>query len=182
MRGAPIAELEWQPTDVGYAAGLYRIEPLDDGSRHNWRLTTVDDSAPADDFRTLSVAFVTAEGLERARIRRSRVTTHLAIGVVAAIVAVVTAAVINDLQTFIVMMGAVWLAMRSFAAAMSEHLGAAWGWTRAPGTPRKITPFDRAWAGMVDATKAKVVERMRVAAPVSSGPGREPKIRILPPE
>jgi len=88
----------------------------------------------------------------------------------------------NNVEAFVVMMGAVWLAIRSFVAAMSEHLGDAWGWTRAPGTPRKITPFDRAWAGVVDATKTKVVERMSVAASVPSGPGSEPKVRILPPE
>lgn len=182
MRGAPIAGLEWQPTDVGYAAGLYRIEPLDDGSRHNWRLTTVDDSSRADDFRTLSVAFQAADGLERARIRRSRILTHLAVGVVATIVAVFAGAVMNDLTAFIVMMAAVWLAVRSFVGAISEHLGDAWGWTLAPGTPQKITALDQAWAGVVDTASAKVVERASAAAAASSGPGSEPKIRILPPE
>ena len=177
-----MAELEWQSNGDRYAAGIYRIEPLDDGSRHNWRLTTVDESAPADHFQTLSVAFVAAAALERARIRRARVATHLAIGVMATLVAVVTAAITNDLTAFVIMMGAVWLAMRSFTAAMSEHLGDAWGWTRASGTPRKITPFDQAWAGLVGATKARVVAGMSTAEPVSSRSGREPKVRILPPE
>lgn len=177
-----MVELEWQPMAGGYESGLYRIEPLGDGSGHNWRLTIVDESGPADDFKTLSVAFVAAAGQERARIRRSRVLTYLTVGFIAAVVAVITAPVTDDLAAFVVMMGAVWLALRSFMGAASEHLGDAWDWTRAQGTPRKMTPFDRAWAGVVDATRAKVVERISVATQVSPGPGGEPKIRILPPE
>lgn len=177
-----MAELEWRPTDGGYAAGLYRIQPLDDGTNHHWRLTTVDDSAPDADFRTLSVAFVAAVGLERARIRRARALTHLAVGVVAGVVAVFAAAGKDDLPAFVVMMGAIWLAVWSFGEAMSEHLGDAWDWTRAPRTPRRITPFDRAWAGVVDATRTRVVARISVATSAAVGSDDEPKVRILPPE
>jgi len=177
-----MVELEWQPIAGGYESGLYRIEPLGDGSRHNWRLITADQSVMASDFKTQSVARRAAVELERARIRRSRVVTHLAVGVIASLVAVGAGAATNNLPTFIVMMVAVWLALRSFVGAMSEHLGDAWSWNRAPGTPRRITTIDRAWAGVVDASKAKVVARISVVDPVPSGADVEPRIRILPPE
>ncbi len=177
-----MAELEWEPMDGGYTSGRYHIAPLDGGSKHHWRLFTIDHSVPAADFKTLSIARQAAVGLERARIRRSRILTDLTVGVAAAIVAVAAGAVMKELLGFVVMMAAVWLAVRSFVGAMSEHLGDAWSWNRAPGTPRRITPFDRAWAGVVDTTKDKVVERISVVAQDSSGAGAEPKIRILPPE
>lgn len=177
-----MAELEWEPMDGGHTSGLYRIAPLDDGSKHHWRLSTIDDSVPAADFERLTVAFQTADGLERARIRRSKILTHLTVGVVATIVAVFAAAVMNDLPAFVVVVAATWLAVRSLVGAMSEHLGDAWGWTRAPGTPRQITGLDRAWAGVVDAASAKVVERVSIAVAASAGSDDEPKVRILPPE
>lgn len=177
-----MVELEWQPMAGGYESGLYRIEPLDDGSNHHWRLITADESVKASGFKTLSVARRAAMELERARIRRSRVVTHLAVGVVAAVVAVGAATAVNSLPTFIVMMVAVWLALRCFVGAVSEQLGDAWSWNRAPGTPRRTTTFDRAWAGVVDVSRAKVVARMGVVGSVPSGADAEPKIRILPPE
>jgi hypothetical protein len=177
-----MAELEWQPTDDGYTTGFYRILRLNDGSDHHWRLVTVDDSAPAADFRRLTVAFQAADGLERARIRRSRILTHLTVGAVATVVVVLAAAVMNDLAAFLVTMGAIWLAVRSFVGATSEHFGDAWSWNRAPGTPRQITALDRAWAGVVDTASAKVVERVSAAAAASSGTEDEPKVRTLPPE
>lgn len=175
-----MAELEWEPMEGGYTSGLYHIAPLDHGSKHHWRLSTIDDSVPAADFITLTVAQQAAVGLERARIRRSRILTDLAVGCVAATVAMVAGAVMSGLVGFVVMMAAAWLALRSFVGAMSEHLGDAWSWNRAPGTPRRITPFDRAWAGVVDTTKDKVVERISVVE--ADDPGSEPQVRILPPE
>jgi hypothetical protein len=177
-----MVELEWQSNDDGYTSGLYRISPIVDGSSHHWRLSTVDDSAPAADFQRLTVAFKAAVGLERSRVRRSRILTHLTVGVVAAIVAMLAAAVMDDLPAFVVMVVAIWLAIRSFVGAISEHLDDAWGWTRAPGTPRRITALDRAWAGVVDTVSARAVEKVSVGAAVRPGPGDEPKVRTLPPE
>jgi hypothetical protein len=145
-------------------------------------LSTIDDSVPAADFERLTVAFQAANGLERARIRRSKIVTHLTVGVVATVVAVFAAAVMNDVPALVVMMAATWLAVRSFVGAISEHLGDAWGWTRAPGTPPQITALDRAWAGVVDTARARVVERVSAAAAASVEPDEEPKVRILSPE
>lgn len=176
-----MAELEWQPLGQGYAWGVYRIEPLDNRSRHHWRLTTVGDATPPADYETLSGARAAAVGLERARIRRSRVLTHTVVGIGAGLVAVVSGAVMNDLPTFLIMLAAIWLTSRSFAGAVSEQLGDAWGWTRASGTPSAISARGQAWAGVVDRTRAAVVDHVSVIDS-PEGPSDEPKITILPPE
>ena len=177
-----MTEFEWQPLGGSYVSGSYRIDPIDNDPRHHWRLTAVDDTTPPAGYKTLSGARLAAVGLERARIRRARVATHSTIGIIATLGVIVSASVINDLPGFVVMTVALWLAVRSFVGAVSEQLGDPWGGNRAPGTPRRITTFDRAWAGVVEATRRAVAERITVLEPVASGAGSEPKVRILPPE
>jgi len=42
-----MAELEWEPMEGGHTSGLYRIAPLDDGSKHHLAVFSIAAAASA---------------------------------------------------------------------------------------------------------------------------------------
>lgn len=168
----------WTQTADGYDGGDYRLrrEP----GRGGWRIEvarriSVSDSrwVVRSSHATRREAMAVVEELVRVRAKRARVLGHLAVGAVAAAACAVLVDAMSSIATFVLAVIALFIALRSFAAAVAILLADAWGWSRDDGSVRG--------PGLLERLSVRVADRhaRQVAEDAAGDP--DAGVRVLPP-
>ncbi len=174
--------LEWQRNPEGYESAGYMIRRLEGPQGPRWRLEGTDEPAPWLGSRrltmsvhpTLRSAKDRARHDERDRVRRARVTGHLAVGIAASLIFAMLVPLMSSLGWFVVASVVLFVALRSLADAAGVWLGDAWGWTRHRGEPEPMT-----WSSRRVLSAMESLRRRRLAAAQIETP---PAILMLPPD
>lgn len=173
--------LAWTRVGDGDDSLRYRIRRNAHGAAASWRLETA--TRTKEGTRTWVAhslhpsrrrARARADDLERVRVQRIRVLGHATVGVVAAVVFAAAAAWLNGLLTFGLMVGALYLTLRSLAAAVAVWLGDSWGWTRDGGLTPPKGRFEAYLLERADKREMDVMTRTAADDPSS--------VRVLPPK
>jgi len=172
-----MTDLEWQRTSEGFECEGYFIRRLAESPEPRWRLEAGDRSAgttfPISEHGSLREAKVSARLKENDRIRRTRVTAHLAVGTVALLVFVVLVADIGNLFGYVAALFFLFVGLRSMADAVGVSLADAWGWTRDKGGPEVLSWYDRAVFALFDGLRRRSATANHVEAS---------SVIVLPPE
>ncbi len=175
-------DLEWHELPDGYGSGDYLIRRAFDRPGTPWMLDVTDRTVHWQGRRgftpsfhaTLKGARDRASRVERERLIQRRVIGHGIVAVVASLVFVALAPAIDSIGEFVLALVALYVALRSFAFAISVRLGDAWGWTRDKGRGEHITWSDRAVAASMARLRRRAMKGIDVDG---AGP-----VRPLPPE
>ena len=171
--------LTWRDDDGGYAAADYRIRPLRDHGRYNWRLEALfpDRNSGLGDSTisyhgTLRSARYSARSMEFERIRRRKTQLRLLVGVVALLTGAALAQSVLEPITFFAAAALFGLSLHAFATAAAIHFEHFSDWS--DDQRHRLTLLDRMAAPLIPSA----FNRRRVAEPVVE----QSLVRVLPPQ
>ncbi len=175
-------DLEWHEAPHGYTSGDYRIRITPGRSRTPWQLDLSESARRSRAWQAFTISYHStlndakdrARRVERERRIRVRTIGHAIVGVVASVAFVMLVPGINGIPEFVLALTALFVALRSFAFAVSVKLGDAWGWTRDSGTADRITWSDRA--------VFSIMERLRRRTMNAIDDDESRVVKPLPPE
>jgi hypothetical protein len=170
---ATFVEGDWRRVVDGYDNGDYHIRRLWDHPRHNWRLLAAPDPEPVSQHRSLRGARARARDIERARIRATKARTHVIVGILSAVGALVMAQWITSIPTYVAFVLLAVASLHSLGYAAEVRLGDAWDWAWLRRRPPRVTRLDRVVTALV--------EHLHQAAAARNGPRPPDAVRALPP-
>lgn len=175
-------DLEWHELPDGYGSGDYLIRRASDRPQTPWTLDVTDRtvhwqgrrSFTPSSHATLKGARDRASRVEHERLIQRRVIGH---GVVATITSLALAALapaVDTIGEFVLFLVALYVALRSFAFAVSVKMGDAWGWTHDEGQGERITWSDRAVGAAMERLRRRAMRGLDIDG--------DNAVRPLPPE
>ena len=174
-----MAGLTWHDDDGGYTANDYRIRPVRDHGRYNWRLETRSPDRNADlgdstisYHGTLRSARYSARSIELERIRRRKTRLRLLVGVLALLTSVALAQSVLDPITFFATTALFGLSVHALATAAAIHFEHFSDWS--DDQRHRLTLLDRMAAPLIPSA----FNRRRDVEPVVE----QPQVRVLPPQ
>jgi len=161
-----MTDIAWVQVADGYDGGIYRIRRAQGPATGGWRLEVVGKSREAGNGWVVTSthtatreALAAAGELEAARRRRARVSGNVAAGVVACAAFAAVSGSVSSIGSFVIAMLAIFVALRSFAAAVGVLLADAWGWSRDPGDPHRLGILEQLALRVADWRSALIVRR-----------------------